>query len=223
MIAHPHRDFIQRYGLLLGLIVFMVLVFIVQLVVGPDGYRSFMAIPEKIETSWQALLAGEISLGKLLPLGTLLTYAFLHGDPEHLLYNMIFLWMFGALLLELLGKTWLIVLFVITAIAGALAHILLNPGDTIPMLGASGAVMGFEGAYLGMAVRWRLPDPHIWPMARPIPPGHLAAIAVIGIALDFSGIMDHGSTGIAYGAHIGGFLAGLFLTSLIIPRHHVRV
>ena len=77
--------------------------------------------------------------------------------------------------------------------------------------------MGFEGAYLGLAVRWSLPWPRIWPIAHPIPPMRLVILAVVGFGFDISGTIT-GTPGIAYGAHLGGFIAGLFLTSFITPR-----
>src|SRR5690606_22546705 len=111
-----------------------------------------------------------------------------HADGQHVLFNMLFLWIFAALAVELLGHRWMFVIFLFTAVAGSIGHAVSNAGDSIPMLGASGAVMGFEGAYLGLAIRWKLPDPHVWPMARPIPPAQLAAIAVIGVVMDVMGI-----------------------------------
>jgi membrane associated rhomboid family serine protease len=88
----------------------------------------------------------------------------------------------------------------------------------VPMLGASGALMGFQGAYLGLATRWTLPDPHVWPIARPIPPSRLALLAVIGVGFDYFAIMNQQDTGIAYGAHVGGFTTGLLLAALAAPR-----
>ena len=78
--------------------------------------------------------------------------------------------------------------------------------------------MGFEGLYLGMAVRWRLPDPHVFPIARPIPPINLGILTAVGISFDFYRLMEHSEANIAYGAHLGGFMMGLFLACFIVPR-----
>ncbi len=112
--------------------------------------------------------------------------------------------------------------FVFTAICGGICHVALNPTEQIPMLGASGAVMGFEGLYLGMAVRWRLPDPHVWPIARPVPPSRLVLLAVLGLVMDFAEYLGGGS-GVAYGAHLGGFIAGMVLGASIVPMPRVAL
>ena len=150
--------------------------------------------------------------------GTLLTCAFLHGSAEHIVYNMLFLWVFAALLVELLGARWMFGIFLFTALTGSIFHVVLNAGDAVPMLGASGAVMGFEGAYLGLATRWRLPEPHIWPMSRPVPAAQLALIGVAGVVIDYTSLMSHAPGNIAYGAHLGGFVGGLVLTALAAPK-----
>lgn len=209
---------LRKQAPLLALILVISIVFLVQAVFGPEWYRELMVVPAKLVEAWQLLLRGEFSANLLLPFATLLTSAFLHGDIQHLLLNMLFLWIFAALISELLGTRWMFLIFFTSAIAGSVFHTAVNAQNLIPMLGASGAVMGFEGAYLGLAIRWRLPDPHIWPMARPIPPAHLAALAIIGIVMDVGGLMSDQETNIAFGAHIGGFLAGMFLTSFIAPR-----
>ena len=106
----------------------------------------------------------------------------------------------------------------LTAIGGGITHTAMNPEVAGPMVGASGVVSGFMGAYLGLSVRWHLPDPHIWPIARPVPPTNLAILAVIFVAIDYRAIFAQTASMTAYGAHVGGFTMGLFLASFITPR-----
>lgn len=217
-MSRRRYTFLRQQGPLLGLILVIFLIFIGQLLLGPDWYKGLMTVPGEITATWRNVMEGNLSGSDVRNFGTLLSSAFLHGGVDHVVFNMLFLWVFAALTVELLGRRWMFSIFFITAIAGSIGHTVLNPNDLTPMLGASGAVMGFKGAYLGLAVRWRLPDPHVWPIARPIPPAHLAALAVFGVVMDFMGIMNHDQVGIAFGAHIGGFVAGVFLTSFITPK-----
>lgn len=212
------RFVIRRQGPLVGLIGLMFVIFLMQSLLGDGWYRELMAVPGQIAAGWENLRSGRGSTADLRELGTLLSCAFLHSGLDHVLFNMLFLWIFGALVAELLGHRWMLAIFVLTAIAASVTHVAMNADHFIPMLGASGAVMGFEGAYLGLATRWRLPDPHIWPMARPIPPSHLALLAVIGVSFDYAAIMQGVDAGIAYGAHVGGFTAGLLIAGLAAPR-----
>lgn len=213
------RSLIEIQGALLVLILAISLIFLVQVLVGEGFYGEFMIIPTEFLTSWQRLREGSFQQVDWIEISTLLTAALLHGNPEHLIGNMIFLWIFAALSVELLGPRVMLVAFLCTAVTGNIVHIALNPDSTVPCLGASGAVMGFEGLYLAIAVRWHLPDPHVWPMSRPIAPSRLAMVGIIGLVFDFLAYTG-GETGIAYGAHLGGFLGGLFLGSFLVkmPR-----
>ena len=216
-----HTGVWRTHRPLLLLIIFMGVVFLGQKLLALAGMPwafLFMATPEYVVASWEALLDGHVSFVQIWHFGTLFSCVFLHADLQHLLFNMLFFWMFGAVLLELLGTRWLFILFVVTGVMGSIVHTILNATAPIPVLGASGAVMGFEGAYLALVVRWRLPDPHVWPIAHPISPTRLAVIAIIGIVGDYNGLMNHGETNIAYGAHIGGFIAGLFVAGFLAPR-----
>ena len=212
------RQLIRDQGPLLGLIAVIFGVFVFQQIRGIEWYFPFMAVPAQATESWQDLRAGDATMEDFRHFGTFLSYAFLHADAEHIIFNMLFLWIFAALAAELLGHRWMFGIFVVTAVAGAVVHVLLNADKAVPMLGASGAVMGFEGASLGLAVRWRLPDPHIWPLARPVPPGQLALIGVIGVAIDYTSLMSHAPGNVAYGAHLGGFVGGLALAALAAPK-----
>ncbi len=212
-IAYPVKNTSQRT--LLGLIIFINFIFIGQ-IVSPVFFSKGEFVPTKFEAAWQAISAGKSAPADWLELTTLYSAALLHGSVSHLLFNMLFLWVFAGLVGELLGVRWLLAIFSITAVVGYLGDAILRADSNIPALGASGAVMGFEGAYLGLAVRWSLPWPHIWPIAYAIPPLNLVILAVVGFGIDISGTIN-GYGGIAYGAHLGGFISGLFLTSFITP------
>ncbi|MDQ8189284.1 rhomboid family intramembrane serine protease [Roseibacillus persicicus] len=194
----------------------MVTTFVAQLI-SFGAMADAMAFPARIEAALEHLRAGEATAADWQTFSTLLTAAFMHGGWDHILFNMLFLWIFAGLIVDLMGWRWMLGLFLATAIAGSIGDVILRSGSPVPALGASGAVMGFEGAYLGLAVRWKLPWPHIFPMAHPIPPARLGILAVVGFILDISGVIGP-STGVAHGAHLGGFITGLFLTSFVAPR-----
>lgn len=179
-----------------------------------DGW---LMVPAEVTAAWRALLDGDWSQAQLATLATLLSHAFLHGGAEHIAMNLLLIWVFGSLVLRELGPSWFLVTFVLTAITGGIGQVLLEPGSPIPTLGASGALMGLEGIYVAMALRWRLPKPDVWPIAEPIAPERLIILAVIGLVMDVSGIVGQ-TQGIAYGAHLGGFLGGAILGATIIPR-----
>lgn len=218
------RQLFREQGPLLVLIAIMFGIFLLQEIHGMGWYFPFMAVPSAIVESWNHLRSGAATAGDFHTLGTLVSYAFLHADAQHIVYNMIFLWIFAALIAEMIGHRWVLGIFFATAIAGGIFHVVLNAGKSSPMLGASGAVMGFEGAYLGLATRWHLPIPHIWPMSRPVPPGQLALVGVLGTIFDYTSLMSHAPGNVAYGAHLGGFAAGLLIAALAAPKprgaHH---
>ena len=216
------RFLLEKQGPLLALIGVISMIFGLQVLLDESAFDSFMVMPVEVVVSWDALRAGSFSADALLGFVPLLSYAFLHGGLEHLVFNMLYLWMFAALAAELLGWRWMLFTFAFTAVCGGVCHTALNAEEFIPMLGASGAVTGFEGLYLAMAVRWKLPNPHVWPMSRPIPPGQLAALGVLGLVMDFMGFMG-GTLGVAYGAHLGGFIGGMVLGAAVVPMPRVAL
>lgn len=213
--AFARLGIVREQWPLLLLLAALTLIWIAQNL-GPDDWADrFMVVPAQVLAGWENLRAGAPASGDLAHFSTLLTYSFLHADIEHLLFNALYLWIFAALIIRHLGKGWFVAIYILTAIAGGIVHVVLEPHKLSHMLGASGAVMGFEGAYLGLALRYRLSDPHIWPMAHPVPPAHLAVLAAIGIAFDFHDVFTGAESFVANGAHIGGFLMGLFIASVI--------
>ena len=209
---------IRQQWMLLLLILVMCLIQGFQMF-GPEGADDrFMAVPLEVTTSWQAVRSGDATIDDGSTFLTLISNTFLHGGASHLVFNLLFLWIFAALAVELLGTRWMLVVYFLTAVSGSLGHILLNPYESHQLLGASGVVMGFEGLYLGMAVRWRLPDPHVFPIARPIPPVNLVVLTMIGISIDYYQLMERFQSNVAYGAHLGGFIVGLFMACFVVPR-----
>jgi membrane associated rhomboid family serine protease len=207
---------------LLALIAFISGVFLLQKLLGYGFDVRFMAVPTDILDAFRSIRTDGFSGDAAGKLFTLISAVFLHGDSGHLAGNMLYLWIFAALAAELLGHRWMLFTFFFAGICGSLCHVALNADSSIPCLGASGAVKGFEGLYLALAVRWRLPDPHVWPIARPVPPAHLAVIAVVGLAFDFGGQLG-GNFGVAYGAHLGGFIGGMLLGAAVVPMPRVAL
>ncbi len=176
----------------------------------------FLLVPSEVTASWQEFLANGYEPNQLPAFITLLSAAFLHADVEHIAMNLVFIWVFGSLVLRELGAIWFLGIFIFTAITGSVGQILLDPESVIPVLGASGALLGLEGVYFGMALRWRLPNPDVWPISHPIAQERLMIFAALGILLDISGILGDRS-GVAFGAHIGGFIGGFVLGTTLIP------
>lgn len=159
------------------------------------------------------------------PLASLFTSMFLHGGIAHLLGNMWFLWIFGDNIEDFLGHVGFLAFYVLTGLAADFAHILLNPESTIPTLGASGAISGVLGAYIVLHPRIRIRTlvtlGFFWEVVR------IPAIFFLGIwfLMQFLGGMGDTGAGVAYGAHIGGFVAGvlwLLLFSRRDPTPHER-
>ena len=205
--------------LTVALIVACVLVFLWQLSLGPQLERMIYAlgvIP--------AVLLGHMQLPEQIevvaPTATLFTSMFMHGGWMHLIGNMLYLWIFGNNIEEAMGRARFIVFYLLCGVAAALAQALPDPHSQVPMIGASGAISGVLGAYL-----------ILYPHARvlvAIPFGfylHTVRIKagwVLGFWFVLQLINSAATTGqqggVAFGAHIGGFVAGLLLVPLFKQR-----
>lgn len=209
---------VRQQLVLLILVGVICAIYIWQVVAGNEAYDPYMAIPGAIKDAWDEMRHSGFDWWQMSTFGTMISCAFLHAGPGHLIFNMLVLWIFAGLMVQLLGSRFMLVTFLFTAFTGSLCHTALNPNDYIPSLGASGAAMGFMGAYLGMSVRWQLPDPEIFPIAHPIAPMRLAILATVLVMMDWMAIMRHADANVAFGAHVGGFMGGLFLTSFIARK-----
>jgi membrane associated rhomboid family serine protease len=163
-----------------------------------------------------AVIPSFISHGRNL--GSLITAQFLHANLLHVGGNMLFLWIFGNNVEDRLGGIKFLILYFVSGIVGSLVQVFTDPSSTIPELGASGAISGVLAAYI-----LYFPRARVLTYIAPFFFVYLSAFIVIGlwIALQaFQAFMNIGveSGGVAFFAHVGGFIAGLIMAVLFRPR-----
>jgi membrane associated rhomboid family serine protease len=188
----------------------------------------FLEISQPSEAALQSFVEAwgvvprEYAVGEDLPPGipypywtTLLTSMFLHGGWGHLGGNMLFLWIFGDNIEHRIGHLRFIVFYIVCGLAAGIAHILFNSGSPIPTVGASGAISGVLGGYLLLFPRNRVYVMTYGGVAS------VPAVLMLGLWILLQFINGFGAVantpetgGVAYIAHIGGFIAGMVLAPL---------
>jgi membrane associated rhomboid family serine protease len=146
----------------------------------------------------------------LASFATPFTSMFLHGGSIHLLFNLAFLYAFGGNVERALGLLRYVAFYLVAGLCAVLAHVLVEPDSHVPMVGASGAIAGVLGAYL-----------RLYPQA-----GAAFFIAVWFLLQLLHGLgtlgIEQQSGSVAFFAHIGGFVAGLWLVGLFGLRSQPR-
>lgn len=183
-----------------------------KLTLSPHAFQAFEIANGTVPARIPAFLAGYVTFSAaFLPL---LTSIFLHSGWLHILGNMLFLWIFGDNVEDFFGHIAYLFFYLLCGIGAGLVHILFNLSSHVPALGASGAISGVMGAYTLLYPRARVLT-LVFIFLVPIP-----AFLFLGywIVLQFlSGIGAFGtaaSGGVAWWAHIGGFLTGMLLTQI---------
>lgn len=146
------------------------------------------------------------------PLGVyfnLVSSMFMHGGISHILGNMLFLFIFGDNIENLVGHSRYAIFYLICGFAAAFGQIILGPDSIIPMLGASGAISGVMGGYLLLFPTNRVRV--VLFNFLTVVPAYVALGIWIGYQILLGFLTPAGTGGVAYAAHIGGFLAGLLL------------
>lgn len=231
----PREPILTIPGAMVALIVVMAAI---------HGARALLPIAADQEVIWTfgfvparydaSVLAGKFPGGVGAEFWTFLTYAFLHADFSHFLFNMLWMLPFGSALARRFSSLQFFVFLALTAIAGAVAHLITHQHEVAPMIGASAAVSGAMAAAIRFAFQRGsflsfgrsdanaaalVPALPLWTSLRS--PRVLGFLAVwFGINIVFGvGLIGVGSAAqsVAWQAHIGGFLAGLFLFSWFDP------
>jgi membrane associated rhomboid family serine protease len=165
-----------------------------------------------------AVIPADITAGRHL--GTLITSMFLHANLLHVAGNMLFLWIFGNNVEDKLGEIKFLVVYFASGIGGSLLQIFITPDSTVPMLGASGAISGLLAAYVLYFPRARIltfvVPFFIFTLPAYLFIGYWIALQALNAFLNIGAI----GGGVAFFAHVGGFLSGLILALLLRPREH---
>jgi rhomboid family protein len=187
-----------------ALIALNVLVFFIELNQGESFIRQWAVVPRQLVANPSAEIP------------TIFTSMFMHAGWMHLLGNMLFLWIFGDNVEDRLGRAKFLIFYLVCGIAATLAQVAVSAESSIPNLGASGAISGVLAGYLVLFPNGRV---------RVLMRGGvvaLPALVVIGLWIVLQFINGIGSFtqsaqtgGVAYMAHIGGFVAGLALAFLL--------
>jgi membrane associated rhomboid family serine protease len=215
-----------------GLIALNVLVFLLLQQAGYNDHftYAFSLVPKEIMTGQDLAgteiirdMSGQI-LGKITleptPFSVYITFLssmFMHGGFMHIAGNMLFLWIFGDNIENRIGHIRYLAFYLICGFLAAIGQIVMDTGSTIPMLGASGAISGVLGGYI-------LLFPHnqvravIFNFLTTVP-SYVAVGLWIGLQV-VQGYFSAGEGGVAYAAHIGGFLGGLVLIKIFAIGTH---
>lgn len=182
-------------------IILNILIFVYQFTLDPALTRQFVhtygAIPSEI-------LAGE-------DYSSLFTNMFLHGGILHLLFNMLFLWIFGDNIEAVVGNSKFLLFYIVGGVFASLVHVYLNPSSRIPSIGASGAIAAVMGAYIVMFPQSKIKMFFFFKFI------YIPALIFLGFWIAqqlYSGLSDIGPEaaqqgGTAWWAHIGGFVFGV--------------
>lgn len=203
----------------IAIIIVNVLVFLYELMLGPFGIEVFIyrtaAIPYEV-TNLLDLYPQSI----VPPPFTLFTAMFVHGGFMHLAGNMLFLWIFGDNIEDVMGHWKFVVFYIFTGLVASMTHVLSDITSTVPMVGASGAIAGVLGAYFLLFPRANVLS--LVFLVFFVTMVRIPAVVFLGLWFLFQLLSSGYGGGIAWFAHIGGFVAGAIVIRLFLPRDYFR-
>ena len=210
----------ERFAVITAiLIVVNIAVFVHEMLLGPGARNAFVSsfalIPKE-------LFSHAAKAGSAIPAGvTLFTSMFLHGGFLHVAGNMLYLWIFGNNVEDAMGRLRFVLFYFLCGTVAAYSHALANATSAVPMIGASGAISGVLGAYLMLYPKARVLT--LVAFGLYVRTVELPAMFVLGFwfILQFLSALVSPRTGggVAWYAHVGGFVAGMVLIGLFKRRN----
>jgi membrane associated rhomboid family serine protease len=192
-----------------GIIALNALVFIVELIGGEPFVTRWSVVPADI-------VAGRHWIN-------ILTAMFMHGSWSHIIGNMVFLWAFGPMVEDLMGPRRYLIFYLLGGVAAALVQVAASPDSTVPNLGASGAIAAVMGAFLVTYPRDRIRS--LLVIFVFVDGAYIPAALLIGVwfliqAVSLGAVAQHPEPtgGVAYAAHVGGFIYGAVSARLFEGR-----
>jgi membrane associated rhomboid family serine protease len=199
-----------------------VVIFLFESALTADSFRTLLYQFGMISANITRYLSGGGRLGLVAVLLPALTSMFLHGSWMHVIGNMWFLWIFGDNIEDHLGHFKYLVFYVASGLGAAFAQVILNPHSLVPTVGASGAIAGVLGAYFVLYPRARVliwfPIFFLFYLPAWVTLGYWFAMQFLSGAA--TSIADYSDTrgGVAFWAHVGGFVAGIVLIKIVPER-----
>ncbi len=225
-IGDDNRDRIRTPYVNIALIILNIVVYVWLQGFGANNQFTFSyaTIPAEILTGQDVVYEGGIGVTPIPVHLTILTAMFMHGGLLHLAGNMLFLWVFGDNLENVMGHLKYLVFYLLTGIIATLCHVFashfLGADIYVPSLGASGAISGVLGGYLLMFPKNEIRILFFLIIIR------IPAFVTLGLWIGMQlwkgwGSLGSGGDGVAYAAHIGGFIAGLVLVKFFASKRKV--
>jgi membrane associated rhomboid family serine protease len=203
-----------------------VLVFLFELSIGFQSRADLNALMAQfgvVPSHSIGLLTGTPVFAPLAAILPIFTSMFLHASWSHVLGNMLVLWIFGDNIEDHLGHFKYLVFYLLCGFAASFTHIVLNPNSLVPSVGASGAIAGVMGAYFVLFPRAKVlvwfPPIFLFKVPAWLMLGYwFVAQFISGTATSIASANEAAGGGIAFWAHVGGFVAGVLLIKLLPER-----
>ena len=196
-------------------------IFLFEAALTPESFKALLYQLGMVPANITGLLAGA-RLGLVAAFLPTLTSMFLHGSWMHVIGNMWFLWIFGDNIEDYLGHFKYLLFYLLSGLGAAFAQVILNPHSRVPTVGASGAIAGILGAYFLLYPRAKVliwfPIFFFFYLPAWVTLGYWFAMQFVSGAATSIANYSETSGGVAFWAHVGGFVAGIVLIKIIPER-----
>jgi membrane associated rhomboid family serine protease len=197
-------------------------IFLFEASLTPQSFKDLLFQLGMIPANITGVLTGTRGLGLIAAFLPALTSTFLHGSWMHVIGNMWFLWIFGDNIEDYLGHFQYLLFYLLSGLGAAFAQVILNPHSRVPTVGASGAIAGVLGAYFLLYPRAKVliwfPILFLFYLPAWVTLGYWFAMQFVSGAATSMAAYSESTGGVAFWAHVGGFVAGIVLIKIFPER-----